>query len=927
MQTRTFAASLIVAVGAALALVRAQPVTTDTTSTTELERAFGAPPDDARVMMRWWWFGPAVTPAGLDRDLMAMREAGLGGVEVQPVYPLALDDGAAVRTLPFLSAGFLDALGHARATASGLGLRFDLTLGSGWPFGGPSVSAADASAALRVVKRPLPAGTTTIGLPRLEGGESYLAVYLTADAATDVRPDGFTPVDLGRVHDGLVPLPAPLAAAGLAWVFVQGRTGMQVKRPAVGGEGFVLNHYDRQALARYLDAVGTPMLGVLASSRPYAIFCDSLEAYGGDWTPDLPAAFERRYGYDLRDHLPSLVAGDDAASRGVRHDWAQLLTERLESAFLEPLLQWAHEHDTRLRVQTYGIPPAVPSSARFVDLPEGEGAAWRTVTSARWASSAAHVYGRPVASSETWTWLHSPAFAATPLDIKAEADRHFLQGITQLIGHGWPNTPGGVEWPGARFYAAAVLSDANPWWIVMPDLARYLQRTSALLRQGRAVTDVAVYAPIDDAWSRMRPGSVHMFDMLRTQVGTPLVASLLDTGFTFDVVDDRQLVPAARIEGRELVVGEARYKAVVLPGVEIISPSTMDLFTAFARAGGVVVASRRAPSMAPGFKAGPQQHGHVARASATLFTGAPGAPAPTGRLVERDEDVGRAIAARIAPDVRWGAHASGLGFVHRRVGAADVYFLANTTNRAVTTRATFRSAGPAVEMWDLHAGTRRPHASSAEAGGRAVALRLEPYASVAFVVHAGPPGAPRPARPCEGSARVLDLSTGWQITVPGGAPRPLAALTSWHELPDSRFLSGVVTYTRAIDLPSVPAGGCPVWLDFGEGTPREETPLTNGMRAWLDAPVRDGAVVAVNGTVVGSAWAPPYRVDLSRAVRPGRNTLEVRVGNTALNGWAARPPDDYRLLHLRYGKRFDPQDMDKVEPQPSGLIGTVRVLY
>ncbi len=940
MRTRTTAAVVILMVGGALALARGtQPGPgTRHPAPGALEQAFDAPSDDARVMMRWWWFGPAVTNEGLDRDLRAMQKAGLGGVEVQPVYPLALDDAArGTRTLPFLSPEFLDALRHARETASSLGLRFDLTLGSGWPFGGPSVAAADASSALRVARLPQPAGTGAVGLPPLEGGERYLAAYLTAGATPPVDPGAFTPLDLGRASDGRVPLTSRLKGDHLAWVFIEGRTGMQVKRPAVGGEGFVLDHYDRDVLGRYLRDVGTPLLDALATSRPYAIFCDSLEVYGGDWSPNLPDAFRRRYGYDLRDHLPALVVGADAHSRGVRHDWAQLLTELLETAFLQPLAQWAHERDTRLRVQTYGIPPARPSSAGLIDLPEGEGAAWRTVSSTRWASSAAHVFGRPVASSETWTWLHSPSFAATPLDIKVEADRHFLQGITQLIGHGWPNTPAGVEWPGARFYAAAVLSDVNPWWIVMPDLARYLQRTSAVLRQGAAVNDVALYLPVSDAWSRMTPGRVHLFDMLREHVGPALVSSLLDAGFGFDVVDDAQLVPTARVEGRELVVGAARYRAVVLPGVEVMPPQTLDLLTAFARAGGTVVASRRVPALAPGFRSGPQQHGHVARAAATLFTGAPGAASPTGLFVERDADVGASLAHRVVPDVRWDTDASSLGFVHRRVGEADAYFVANTSNRPVATRATFRTTATRAEQWDPRTGGRRTLPVAGEGDGRTVDIALPPYGSSFYVFSPSQPSGAggdtaqptvSPGGACDAPSRVVDLSGGWRLAAPGQPPRAMASLTSWHEQPDLRFHSGVVTYSRDLDVPAAAlTSACPVWLDFGEGTPREEERLTNGMRAWLDAPIRDGAQVVLNGVAVGAVWTAPFRVDLRPALRPGRNVVDVKVGNTVLNGWAARPHPDYRLLHLRYGKRFDPQDIDKVIPQPSGIIGRPRLVY
>ena len=162
----------------------------------------------------------------------------------------------------------------------------------------------------------------------------------------------------------------------------------------------------------------------------------------------------------------------------------------------------------------------------------------------------------------------------------------------------------------------------------------------------------------------------------------------------------------------------------------------------------------------------------------------------------------------------------------------------------------------------------------------------------------------------------------------GNAPRPLAALASWHEQPDLRSFSGVVTYRRELDVPQAALSApCGVWLDFGEGTPHAEERLTNGMRAWLDAPIRDGARVIVNGQDVGAVWAPPYRIKVGQALRAGANVIEVRVGNTALNAWSARPHPDYRLLHLRYGKRFDPQDIDKVVPLPSGIIGRPRLVY
>jgi len=116
----------------------------------DLQRSFLNPPDDARIMMRWWWFGPAVTKSELEREMQLMKAGGIGGFEVQPVYPLVLDDPEkAIKTLPFLSDGFIDALRFTSEKARELGLRFDLTLGSGWPFGGPMVTVDNAAGKLR----------------------------------------------------------------------------------------------------------------------------------------------------------------------------------------------------------------------------------------------------------------------------------------------------------------------------------------------------------------------------------------------------------------------------------------------------------------------------------------------------------------------------------------------------------------------------------------------------------------------------------------------------------------------------------------------------------------------------------------------------------------------------------------------------------
>src|ERR1019366_5615328 len=145
----------------------------DPANVSELRRGFEQPPDEARMMVRWWWFGPAVSRPELEREMRLMKEGGIGGFEVQPTYALELDDAAkGIKNLPYMSAEFLDMLTFTGQKAKELGLRMDLTLGSGWPFGGPHIPLDLASGRLRVARAAPDA------MPALQEGEKLIAVFL-----------------------------------------------------------------------------------------------------------------------------------------------------------------------------------------------------------------------------------------------------------------------------------------------------------------------------------------------------------------------------------------------------------------------------------------------------------------------------------------------------------------------------------------------------------------------------------------------------------------------------------------------------------------------------------------------------------------------------------------------------------------------------
>jgi hypothetical protein len=497
-----------------------------------------------------------------------------------------------------------------------------------------------------------------------------------------------------------------------------------------------------------------------------------------------------------------------------------------------------------------------------------------------------------VTGSETWTWIHSPAFRATPLDIKGEANEHFLSGINQLIGHGWPASPPQAGTPGWPFYAAGVFNDHNPWWPVMPDLSAYLHRVSFLLRQGTPVADVAVYAPTDDARAAMRPGAggyLNLWSAVNAALPPALVPAILDSGYSFDAMDDGTLAEA-RARG---------YKVIVLPAVRWVPPATRDWLHEFVRGGGTIVAIDRLPE------------GQWPALQPVPVTGLPDA-----------------LRAAVGPDVSLTPAVPEIGFVHRDLGDIEVYFLANTSNRTHRVAAQFRSAAPYAELWDPMTGSiERIDASS----GR-IALELEPYASriVVFRARAG-------RAPLTSTRTVVasdDLRSPWSLTAGATAQSDVALPYSWADTAASRYFSGTAVYRhRWQAAPSFLASGVHVYLDFGPAAAIARDALADGtMRgnsfaALVAPPVREAATVFVNDRRAGTLWAPPYRLEITPFVRSGSNDIRVEVYNTAINALAegGKLPD-VRAVVEQFGQRFRLQDMDALNPLPSGLTSIPRVL-
>jgi hypothetical protein len=363
---------------------------------------------------------------------------------------------------------------------------------------------------------------------------------------------------------------------------------------------------------------------------------------------------------------------------------------------------------------------------------------------------------------------------------------------------------------------------------------------------------------------------------------------------------------------------------VILPAVERIPLETLRTLETYVQSGGALVATRRTPALAPGYRASAADHDAVRALAQSLFSA-------SGRAVlvaREDAQLSDKLASLRAPDVSLADFRSDIGFIHRHWDDGEAYFLANTSNIRRETAATFRVSALDAEWWDPVSGEMSagvPTASSA----RSTTLRLvlEPYASKILVFSKRRP-TPRASTRASASIPALDLSGDWTVRFrPGDPTVTMHTLRSWTDDPSTRGFSGVATYSKDVTVPDgMLRPGVLVRLDVGEARAVAPQPMRNGMRAWLDPPVREAAVVYVNDHRAGAIWCPPYSLDVTSYLQRGVNRLRFDVGNLAVNYMAAHPLPDYRLLNLRYGVRFEAQDMQLIMPEDAGLLAPVRLV-
>lgn len=807
-------------------------------------------PDATKPWTRWWWSGSAVDEAGLTHQLEQFAAAGLGGVEITPIYGVR---GAEARHVAYLSPRWLELLAHTGREAHRLGLGVDMATGTGWPFGGPWVAPEDGAQKL-------------------------------------VFTDG------------------QLAGAP---------TKMKVKRAAPGAEGPVIDPYSPAALARYL-APFTAAFEDFPTDLVRAQFHDSFEYYEAGWTPALAETFRAMHGYELADHAAALFKtepADPVFTARLKADYRATLGI-LHLDYLRAWADWSHARGWLVRNQSHGAPANLLDLYGAVDIPETETfgstpfpipGLRREWTSKRdipdplvlrMASSAAHVMGRPLASSETCTWLREHwqvALAHT----KPEIDRLFVSGINHVLYHGTAYSPPDAAWPGWLFYASTQFNPQNTWWRDFAALNAYVTRVQTVLQSGRPDNDVLLYWPYHDVLHTpdglMKQYGVHDRKWLEGSSFETIARELQAAGYGADYISDAQLLQTRAADGALVAPGGGRYRAIVVPATRHMPVETVAHLRALQQAGGGVLYAA-IPEDVPGL----------------------------GRLVERraqfralreglvrTENLVEALAALGA--VREPAAAAGLEFIRRAHEDGHSYFFVNLTDHPFEGWLALSPTAQAAELTDPLTG-RAGEASLKPGANPQVYLQLAPGESLLLRTYESP--LPHRSAPCTWTAAAgsaVPLTDAWQIEFLAGGPKlppplKIMRLKSWTELGGdaAKNFGGTARYRLEFELPAGVAADD--WLlDLGD--------------------VRESARVRLNGVEIATAWSLPFRLRVGPHLKPGRNVLELDVTNLAAN--RIRDLDrrgvDWKIMHEINFVNLDyrPFDASAWPDTLSGLLGPV----
>ena len=826
-----------------------------------------SPTQEAKPGIRWWWMGSAVDKENLGWNLDQYAKAGIGAVEITPLYGVQGNDK---NDIPYLSPRWMEMLRFVEKKDKELGIETDMATGTGWPFGGPWV-------------------------PLSEAACKAVFVDTIVDVKKKLMDINFTLPEKERNFAKLKVIKAyPVAGATKkkrVIALYESRTRQMVKRAAPGGEGYVIDHFDSTAVAHYLahidsafTASGTPF--------PHTFFNDSYEVYGANWTPTLLTEFENMHGYKLQDKFPEFLDGDAI----VVSDYRETLGEMLLHNFTKQWTAWAHKHGAITRNQAHGSPANLIDCYAAVDIPEIEGFGltdfgikglrkdpgktrpnFSDLSMLKYAPSAAHITGKKYTSSETFTWL-TEHFRTSLSQMKPDMDLMFCAGVNHMFFHGTAYSPKNDPWPGWKFYASIDMSPTNSIWRDAPELMKYITHCQTYLQWGQPDNDFLVYLPVRDMWRTNTKKWLMMFDIHSMAKKAPeFIQCILDidkAGFDCDYISDQYLRSCTYKNGMIETAAGTRYKALVIPGNNIMPSDVIQ---------------------------------HISQLKAQ-----------GAKIIKGDNTEAMAKAAN--PEMMRKLY--GLKLIRRSNKYGHHYFIANLTDHDIKVQVPIATGENAALWYNPMNGSY--HAAVINDRGE-LAINLKSGES-RILLSAQKESAPwlqdkklrlaktEPQTIDKGESIDLTANT-WKLSFTEEAPKveetfSLQGLKTWESLSDkAQVTMGTGVYETTFKLSKEQAKK--QWsIDLGD--------------------VRESARVYINGHYIGCAWAVPYILHCKDALSKGKNTIRIEVTNLPANRIAAldregvkwRKMKEINVVDINYKKTT----YDKWEPVPSGLNSTVKLV-
>ncbi len=872
----------------------------------------------SRGMTRWWWYGCSVKKEEIVEQLDEMLTQGIGGVELQMLYPVAADDKDR-HNIEYFSPEFFDILDFTSKEAVKRGMIFDVTLGSSWPYGGP------------FVPQSLSAPVVYPYTVDVTGPKTFSYDFTTRIAGDIVGCIMGKMENSQMIPESIVDLSDKLSTHELfnwPWgtmlseieipegdykivCLVSSAYRESVLAPMRGAEGRVIDHNRKDASRFFFEQAGTPIVERLVKGAVRAFFCDSIEVSGHNWTNIMYDEFEKRRGYSLKTYIYALQGEIKGITDRVRYDFFKTYSELTVENFFREMTDWCHEVGSLSRIQAHGTWGDILQAYGAADIPEGETFSVGDIYTVntvhrRLASSAGNLYRKPIISNESFTWLRFPRFTETLEHIKVAADAIFVDGMNQIINHGFTYNPkDGEDWP---FYASSHICNRNTWWPFYKNIGDYIHRVSHFMQKGRTAAEVCIYLPQSDIWAENPMCDLHMSMQLSERFGKEAIDAIAKAGYWFDYINDEAL---SRFD-------EYDYKTLIIMDTTRLPVEAAESIKKFAEAGNLVICASHLPVESCGLLNAEENDAKVRSIMTGLMESAKLHMADNkfDALIDKLKEL-------VVPDLSISEGAEDIAYIHKTAEDCDVYFLSNMSRNAYTPTLYFKNQGIPTLIADPMTLEQKAFAKAAD---NAVQLYMEPLQSLLIIF---PKDADHNTAIFSDELLIpisaeKDLSEDWHFTVPEKQySAHLPQLQNWQDIAQLKHFSGTGVYEKTIVLSKEELKHPSIILKLGQ--------------------VSVCARVYVNGQCAGDIIKYPYEISIGDFLKAGENTIRIEVVNllvnryidpefkvplyedTVMEGW----PYFSAAINVTRNRRLGnwrEKDMIK-EPLPSGISDGAWLLF